>query len=214
MKEKTRRISGGIYLIADAKLSKAVLLKKLTEALKSGVRLVQLYNAANTSIADINHICEVCHQFQVPVLINNNWELLAKTLLDGVHFDNIPVDFEKIKRTINKDFCKGITCSNDLEVIKWANENDFDYISFCSMFPSPTVNSCEIVSFETVKKARDLTKIPVFVAGGINLNNIGQLSQLPIDGLAVISGIMAAPDIATTTENYIVELNKIRKHEN
>ena len=44
MMQEVRKISGGIYLIADAGLVNKVLLKKLNEALKSGVSIVQLYN--------------------------------------------------------------------------------------------------------------------------------------------------------------------------
>ena len=215
--QEVRKISGGIYLIADAGLDNKILLKKLDEALKSGVSVVQLYNTENVlsgQVTDINFICNLCHQYHVPVLVNNNWALLSKTLLDGVHFDKIPANYSQIKHTINKAFYKGITCSNDVSVIKWANDNQFDYISFCSMFPSTSADSCEIISFETVKKARAITHIPIFVAGGINLHNINSLSGLPLDGIAVISGIMASSDIPSTTENYIAELNKITKHEN
>lgn len=214
MREQVRKISGGIYLIADASLENAILLHKLDEALKSGVRMMQLYNTEKEAVDKINTVCKLCHRYQVPVLVNNNWALLQTTLVDGIHFDKIPADFEQIKRTVNKEFYIGITCSNDLAIIKWANENQFDYLSFCSLFPSPSVGVCEIVSFETIKKARAITNIPIFVAGGINLNNLHQLAELPLDGIAVISGIMAASDIAAATENYITELNKITKHEN
>lgn len=211
------KISGGIYLIADAELDKSILINKLTEALKSGVSIVQLYNTENKSrllMDTINTICNMCHQFHVPVLVNNDWNLLNGTLLDGVHFDKIPEDYEQIQKNINKDFFKGITCSNDLLVVKWATHHQFDYISFCSMFPSPSAGQCEIVSFNTVKKARTITDIPFFVAGGINLNNINRLSELPFNGIALISGIMSSADIPSSTKNYIHELHKITKHEN
>ena len=211
------KISGGIYLIADAGLDKSILLNKLIEALKNGISIVQLYNTKNKSIEltdTINTICNMCHQFHVPVLFNNDWNLLTGTLLDGVHFDKIPEDFEQIKKDINKDFFKGITCSNNLSVVEWATNHQFDYISFCSMFPSPSAGQCEIVSFDTVKKARTITDIPFFLAGGINLNNINLLSELSFNGIAVISGIMSSADIPSSTKNYINELNKITKHAN
>lgn len=211
------KISGGIYLIANAELDKSILINKLTEALKSGVSIVQLSNTENKSqllMDTINTICNMCHQIHVPVLVNDNWNLLNCTLLDGVHFDKIPEDYEQIQKNINKDFFKGITCSNDLSVVKWATHHQFDYISFCSMFPSPSANQCEIVSFNTVKKARTITDIPFFVAGGINLNNINRLSELPFNGIALISGIMSSADIPSSTKNYIHELHKIAKHEN
>ena len=71
--QEVRKISGGIYLIADAGLDNKILLKKLDEALKSGVSVVQLYNTENElsgQVTDINFICNLCHQYHVPVLVN------------------------------------------------------------------------------------------------------------------------------------------------
>ena len=211
------KISGGIYLIVDMELAKTTLLKKLSEALEGGISCVQIYNTKNKSqvlVETINTVCIMCHQFNVPVLVNNDWTLLNETLVDGVHFDEIPGDLMQVNNDVTKDFLKGITCSNDLDVITWAHSHKFDYVSFCSMFPTRSATSCELVSFDTVRKARRLTDIPFFVAGGINLENINQLSELPLNGIAVISGIMASTDITVSTKNYIDELNKITHHEN
>jgi thiamine-phosphate pyrophosphorylase len=217
MMPNTIQISGGIYLVADAVFDFKLLKKKLGEALSSGIRIVQLYNTekeSSLSFSDINEICYLCHVYNVPVLVNNNWRLLNETLIDGVHFDAIPDNIQRIERDAGRQFYKGITINNDLSVVKWANNHQFDYISFCSMFESKTAETCEIVSFESVKKAREITNIPIFLAGGIYPDNINQLRELPFNGIAVISGIMASPDIPSATNNYITELNKIATYEN
>ena len=209
------KITGGIYLLANALLEKSVLIEKLTEALTNGAGVVQLYNAegnAASLITTINDICKLCHDFNVPVLVHNNWHLLKDTSLDGVHFDEVPGALEEIQKEINRTFIKGVTCSNNLLVIEQATKQQFDYVSFCSMFPSSSAGACEIVSFDTIMRARTLSGIPFFVAGGINLENIDALSGLPIDGIAVISGIMAAASIPATTKNYIQALHKIKYH--
>src|SRR5450759_1729820 len=120
-----------------------------------------------------------------------------------------PEDIQPVKVTFKLIFMK-----INLSVVEWATNHQFDYISFCSMFPFPSAGQCEIVSFDTVKKARTITDIPFFLAGGINLNNINLLSELSFNGIAVISGIMSSADIPSSTKNYINELNKITKHAN
>ncbi|QNF32827.1 thiamine phosphate synthase [Adhaeribacter swui] len=204
-------IFNGIYLIVDANLAEGTLQNKLEQALKSGIHLVQLYNTENVLESKIDFICVLCHAYQVPVLVNNNWPLLQTTLVDGVHFDGIPEDLAEIKQAVNKNFYKGITCSNDLAVVQWADENQFDYISFCSLFPSSTAGACEIVAFDTIQQARAITTLPLFAAGGIYLDNLNQLADLPLSGIAVVSGIMAAPDIAATTKKYVQELKNLKK---
>ncbi|QMU31223.1 thiamine phosphate synthase [Adhaeribacter radiodurans] len=207
--ERIRNISGGLYLIADAGLEELVLREKLEEALQNGVSIVQLYNTENASVTVINKICTLCHSYQVPVLVNNNWHLLLTTLLDGVHFDSVPDNLAEIKNTVKREFYKGITCSNNLAVVQWAHDNQFNYLSFCSLFPSATAGSCEIVHFENIQKARAITHLPFFAAGGINLHNLSQLAELPLNGIAVVSGIMASDNIGLTTQKYLHELTKI-----
>ncbi len=209
--EQNQETFSGLYVIVNATLDDGTLQNKLEQALKNGIHLVQLYNTENVLETKIDFICELCHHYQVPVLVNNNWPLLQTTLIDGVHFDAIPEDFAEIKLTINKSFYKGITCSNDLAVVQWADANQFDYISFCSLFPSPTAGACEIVDFATIQKARAITPLPLFAAGGIYLNNLHQLKELPLNGIAVVSGIMAAADVAATTKKYVQELEKFKK---
>ncbi len=202
------KIKGGLYLIVDALLDKALLMQKMRTALGNGVAIVQIYHTEQAELSTISEIINLCHTYEVPVLVTDHWALLKTLPADGVHFDSIPDDFETIQMQVNRPFLKGVTCSNDLSVITKANELKFDYISFCSMFPSPSAGKCEIVKFETVRKARAMTDIPFFVAGGIRPENLPELYDIPFDGVAVISGIMTADDVAATTREYVSGLIK------
>jgi len=81
-----------------------------------------------------------------------------------------------------------------------------DYISFCSMFPSVTANSCELVDFETVKKAKEQFDIPIFLAGGIDLAKIAELKPLQANGIAVVSGIFSHEDPSEQVLKYKKQL--------
>lgn len=203
----------GIYLIADVTLAQNVLLNKINKALQSGVKLLQLYNVDNnaTTINNIHNIKKLCHSFKALVLINNNWKLALKTSVDGVHFDLPPNNMKEINEVIGNKLIKGLTLSNHLDLIRWAHHHDFNYFSFCSMFPSASAEKCEIVNFESVQKARKLTSLPLFAAGGINLDNIEQLAALPIDGVAVISSIMNADNTGKATQLFNKKFQMINK---
>jgi thiamine-phosphate pyrophosphorylase len=197
--ENTYKITGGIYLVLDPAMDKATLLNKLASALTAGIQAVQLWNHWQPD-ADklrlIESIGPLCRLHGVPLFINDDWELLKQApALQGVHFDSIPADFEAIKAAVGRPFMAGITCSDNLDRVIWAEANRLDYVSFCSMFPSSSAGSCDIVMPATVRQARELTPIPIFVAGGITPQNIIYLKQeTPFDGIAVISGILSAVD--------------------
>lgn len=199
MMDKRHHISSGIYVVIDPSMEPAVLYDKLDSVLKERVAAVQIWDNFDENedvMTLIVALCRRCHDKGVPILINNRWQYLRETPLDGVHFDTIPTDYEGIREGIDRPFLCGITCTNGMEPILWAKDNGLDYISFCSMFPSNTAASCELVSHDTVRKARRLYDGPIFLAGGIKPHNMGQLQDLPYTGLAVISGVMnsEAPD--------------------
>ena len=207
----------GLYLVLDPSLEKNELIQKLKSALEGGVNIVQIWNnwpagfTSKDKKAMVNSILAVSHSFYVPVLINEEYELLASIQLDGVHFDRIPGNFNEIKSSLNREVIMGITCGNNLETIKWANDNAMDYLSFCSMFPSKSAGECEIVNKETLKKAKTITSIPFFVSGGITTENLGDLSEFGIAGAAVISGVLSAESPKEKSQEYIITLNKIIK---
>lgn len=192
-----RTITGGLYLIADPALGAGYVLPRIEAALKGGVDIVQVWNhwhKGQDPEEFLQKICDLVHAYDKPVLINQRWEWLLTFPLDGVHFDNIPADWQTIQNFLRRPFIKGITCSNDQERIKWAIDHDASYISFCSMFPSSSADNCEIVGHDVVRAVRKTTSMPLFVSGGINLHNTGQMMSLGINGIAVISAILKAED--------------------
>ncbi len=201
------KITGGVYLVIDPSMDRQLLLSRLASALQGKLQAVQLWNnwtPGDNKLACIEAVGQLCRQHSVPLLIDNDWELLSQSAyLDGVHFDAIPTDYTKIKQSIGRPFIAGITCSGNLDVVRWADEQRLDYVSFCAMFPSPSAGSCDIVMPATVRQAKSMTGLPLFVSGGITPANITMLrQQTPFDGVAVISGIMSADEPLSKVKLY------------
>lgn len=197
MKEPIKKISGGIYLVVDPATGIDILLPQIKKAVEGGIEALQVWNNWNPGQVKkelITAICSIAHEKNIPVLINEEWQLLRITELDGVHFDSIPHDLQMIRQTLGRPIIAGLTCGNDMDIIRAAIKEQYDYISFCSMFPSESAGVCEIVSPETVRKARELTDMPIFLAGGINLDNIDTLTDTGMNGVALISAIMKSED--------------------
>lgn len=204
-------VKSGIYLVIDPSMEEGLLLSKLSSALKEKLAAVQIWDnfKAEQNIPDlVQKVCKICLAKKVPVFINNRYELLSNTAIDGVHFDEIPENYSEIKAIVNKPFLSGLTCNNDLAWVQWASENQIDYISFCSIFPSSTSNSCDLVEFETIEQASEIFSKAIFLAGGIKPENIEKLSSLKYNGVAVVSGIMSSdtPDLAI--KQYQEKLNR------
>ena len=206
----------GLYLVIDPAVERGMLLSKLKESLEAGVDMVQLWDHwppdwEEANILDLIHaVLKLTSHFEVPVLVNEAWQLLKQCSLDGVHFDTIPDNLDEIKKEIGRDFIVGLTCGNELKTIEWAARNRLDYISFCSMFPSSSVDSCEIVRPESVLAARQITAMPIFLSGGISPDHIAQLNHLHFQGVAVISGIMDADAPSKSVRAYKEALKHLK----
>jgi thiamine-phosphate pyrophosphorylase len=209
MKTFKKKINGGLYLVVDPKPGINNVLPKIKAAIKGGVNIIQLWNNWKQIAAPIEYITEICnlaHEYNVPVIINENWQWLTILPLDGIHFDQIPKNWNDIREKINRPFIAGLTCGNDQTNIDWSIENKLDYISFCSMYPSSTANSCELIKPETIRNTRMMTNMVIFVAGGITRETIPQLYSLGINGVAVVSAIMKAedPELAAREFNTLI----------
>lgn len=213
--QKTRKITGGLYLVVNpSKEDFTTMLSKIEQAVEGGINVIQLldyWNKDVDKIGVINSVCELAHQNNIPVMINNNPELLVTTGADGVHFDTVP-DWTNKMKILSEKYLFGITCTNDLSVVKWAEVNNLDYISFCSVFRTKSAVSCEIVCHDSIQKARKIFSLPIFLAGGVDLNNMKDLSDLEFDGIAMISSIMDAEDITQTTKSFKQKLKKLICH--
>ena len=204
MEIKKKQISSGIYLIIDPSLEEKALLSKLEIIATAKISAIQIWDhfpEIDNREQIVKKILEKTSKTEIPVIINNQWKLLNTLPLNGVHFDEIPQNFNEIKKQINRPFVTGITCSNISNEIEWAEKNKVDYISFCSMFPSSTAQSCELIQFESVLKAKQTFKGKIFLAGGINEENIELLQTLPYDGIAMVSGIMNRENPLKTIQN-------------
>lgn len=207
----------GLYIVVNPKQEETVLIKKLEVALKEGVAAVQLYNGWLTHFSHQNKveltskINTLCKNYDTPFFINNEWELLKEVDMDGVHFDQLPENWLKKKTSIGRPVLIGLTMTNDLTVLENVKALEIDYLSFCAMFPSASVGDCEIVDPKNVEETLQRVNITVFISGGITPEKMHHFENIPINGVAVISGVMNSESPAEAIAAYKTELSKIKK---
>lgn len=197
-------ITGGLYVVIDPAPGLDFVLPKIKLALAGGTNVLQLWNhwtVGQDQKGFIDAVCTVAHQHGVPVLINEDWVWLTRTSLDGVHFDDVPADIESIRLKIGRPFSLGITCGNDAERYLWGMR-EADYLSFCSMFPSSSTNVCELVEPSILQAVRSQTTKPIFAAGGIDQHTIKDVLALGVDGVALLSAVLKAPDPLAAAQLY------------
>jgi thiamine-phosphate pyrophosphorylase len=184
----------GLYLVVAPVMPFDKLLVKVEKALKGGVDILQLIPVEESFeiLRLANDLSSLTEQYNVPFLINSNLHLAKKISADGLHLDRYDITPWEVKQVLGKKCIVGYTLGNNLEKLMWAENVGADYVSFCSVFPTSSAAQCEMVPIETVRVAKLRTALPVFAAGGINLDNAHLVLKAGVDGIAVISAVLKA----------------------
>lgn len=187
-----------LYLVVDTTIPEDRLLSTVELCLEGGVDILQLWGEKKNSSALPRigeKILALAHRYGSLCLVGDDIELCRQLGADGMHFDgyaNPPVTPSELRRRLGNDVIVGVTCGNSVEKMRWAEEHGADYISFCAVFPTSSVDSCEIVPLEMIRTAKQILTIPVFASGGITVENVEEVLAAGADGVAVVSALLHA----------------------
>ena len=187
-----------LYAITDrGNLDKKVFFEKIEEALQGGVTILQLREKELDEDSFINEAIEVkniCRKHGVPLIINDNVNVALKSGADGVHvgIEDMPID--EIRRTVPDSFIIGATCKT-VEQAQSAERLGADYMGVGAVFPSPTKKNAVRITREQLKEICASVSIPAVAIGGISLENIDELKDGGMSGIAVVSAVFSADDI-------------------
>lgn len=90
------------------------------------------------------------------------------------------------------------------EEAKRAEELGATYIMASHVFPTACKKTLPPIGAKTVQEICNAVSIPVYALGGITPKTVGQLHDIPITGVASMSGLMTSHDVST----YIRELKE------
>ena len=201
-----------LYAVTDRKwIGKQTLYEQLNDALKGGVTIVQLREKELLDcefIAEAIKIKELCHRYNVPLIINDNVDVALKSGADGVHvgIDDTPVS--EIRKRAPKDFIIGATCKT-VEQAQTAEKFGADYMGVGAVFPSSTKKTAVRITTGQLKEICSSVSIPAVAIGGISLKNIMEIKGGGMAGIAVVSAIFAAEDIHKTAAKLKERVNSL-----
>lgn len=191
-----------LYAVTDRSfVGRQSLYEQVEDALIGGVTMVQLREKSLSEddfIKEAVEIGELCHRYNVPLIINDNADVALKSGADGVHVGIEDTPVAEIRKRVGKDFIIGATAKT-VEQAQTAEREGADYLGVGAVFPSPTKKNAIRITTEQLKGITSSVSIPTVAIGGISLDNISLLQGGGMDGIAVVSAIFAAGNIRETT---------------
>lgn len=105
-----------------------------------------------------------------------------------------------VRKLIGKEKLLGVSARTLEEAIE-AERQGADYLGVGAIFGTTTKKDAKNVSLEELKNIRNKVNIPIVAIGGISENNVSELKNKGIQGIAVISAILAKQDIKKASKN-------------
>lgn len=151
---------------------------------------------------------ELCKIYQATFIIDDRVELVKKIHADGVHVGKNDMPVSEVRKILGKEFIVGGT-ANTFEDVKTHFEAGANYIG-CGpfRFTATKKNLSAILGLEGYKtiisrmKAENIN-IPIVAIGGITKEDIPDIMNTGVTGIALSGAILQANDPAEETRKII-----------
>ena len=156
-------------------------------------------------------IQEIAQQYCKFFIVNDRLDIAVLAGADGVHLGQTDIPVQEARRLVGDEMIIGVSASTVEEAVK-AVDDGADYIGVGSIFNTSTKPDADQgIGLDTLMDICQAVDVPVVAIGGINKGNIRDVIRAGADGAAVVSAIMAKPDIkAAAHELKVMVLNEKR----
>lgn len=199
--EQIRRAMA-LYAVTDrAWLDGRTLTECVDQALASGATFVQLREkeAPQAEVVFLARtLLPLCRAAGVPFVIDDDVEVARMVGADGVHVGQSDTACAVARAALGPNAIVGVSAQT-VEQALAAQAAGADYLGVGAVFGTPTKTDADITGVDGLAEICAAVDIPVVAIGGLNESTIPKLAGSGADGVAVVSAIFAAPDIAGTT---------------
>ncbi|MCE5220854.1 MAG: thiamine phosphate synthase [Clostridium sp.] len=196
------KIDYSIYLVTDRDLMSTETLEEAVEqAIIGGCTLVQLREKDCSSLDFYNtavKVKEITDKYNIPLLINDRVDIALAVDAAGVHVGQSDLPLTVVRKIVGEGKIIGVSTGTLEEALK-AQKEGADYLGVGAMYATGTKKDANPTSMEELKKIRENVSIPIVAIGGINKDRVKDFDGMGIDGLAIISAIIAQKDITKAT---------------
>ena len=154
--------------------------------------------------AEAEELLALCRAAGVPFVVNDDVECALAVGADGVHVGQDDMACERARALLGPDAIVGVS-TQTVEQARAAEAAGADYLGVGGVTGTATKPEAGVLAAEEFRAIVAAVDIPVVAIGGVNAATVPCLSELDVDGAAVVSAIFAADDIEAATR----ELSRI-----
>lgn len=186
-------------------------LEKVETACRSGVTIIQLREknlTTNQYYQLAKQVKKITDAYQVPLIIDDRLDVCLAVDAAGLHIGDDELPVSVARQVLGPEKILGVTAKTVKRALE-AEEGGADYLGTGAIFPTTTKENAPITLISTLKTICQRVAIPVVAIGGLTSENIDQLIDTGIAGVAVVRDLMQAEDIEAKTKAFLTKLDDI-----
>ncbi|KAK1240671.1 hypothetical protein MKX07_006104 [Trichoderma sp. CBMAI-0711] len=221
------KVDYSVYLVTDstpAILGTKDLVRVVEAAVRGGVSIVQYrdkHSDRQTAVQTARKLLEVTRRFGVPLLVNDRVDVAVEVGCEGVHIGQDDMAYEEARKLLGPDKIIGVTASSVDEALA-ACKAGADYLGLGTVYATPTKKDTKSIigpsGIRSILQALSSSSaghasIPTVCIGGINARNATAVllessaaPQKSLDGIAVVSALVAADDPAAAARDLLAKV--------
>ncbi|HZK83109.1 MAG TPA: thiamine phosphate synthase [Desulfosporosinus sp.] len=196
------KVDYSLYLVTDRGiLGERDLVESIEHAIQGGVTVVQLREKSVSTLQFLRlavRVKELTSRYHIPLIINDRLDIALAVDADGLHVGQDDLPMLKARELFPHKLI-GVSVSNLAEALL-AQQQGADYLGVGAIFSTTTKTDATEVSLDQLELIKKTVTIPVVAIGGINRSNLAQVMLTGIDGISVVSAILAEENILEATK--------------
>ena len=196
-----------LYAIADATFGDPVRLA--ANLFDAGARLVQVRNkkgSARELLDQVDRILSFAPS-DAAVIVNDRADIALIAGAGGVHLGQTDLPPIHARRVLGRERVIGFSTHNLGQAIE-ADSFPVDYVAVGPIFATATKeNPDPVIGLDGLSRICQAIRKPVVAIGGIKLANAGEVLAAGAASIAVISDVLASPDVGLRVRNWLDALS-------
>ena len=187
----------GLYLITDESLIDQnryfEIIESLLELRPSILQLRIKTDSFEEILYKSKQIKILTDRHKVTFILNDYVDVAVECGADGVHIGEDDIDFQEARNKLGPNKVIGVSCYGSLERCEKFVKLGADYLAIGTPYYTKTKPNRKATSFASMKEiVSKIKNVPIFAIGGIDSNNIQDVLDTGVSGVAVITSVFGA----------------------
>jgi thiamine-phosphate pyrophosphorylase len=166
--------------------------------IEGGVDLIQL-RGKERPIEELVDLASTLHELTVrsstPLIVNDYVEIAIRVPVEGVHVGQDDDAVAAVRRRVDREILVGKSTHSIDQALAGQREGA-DYLGFGPIFATPTKPDYQPIGLKEIEDVHRDVVLPIFCIGGIKIDNLKDVITAGARRVAIVSGLLQAPDIA------------------